>query len=57
MKKLFLRLMRDEEGATAVEYGIIAGVIAVALVITLVTFRGQLATMFQNAGRAAATGN
>jgi len=57
MKKLVSRLVRDEEGATAIEYGIIAGVIAVALILVLVNFRTQLAGMFNRAGRAVSTGN
>ena len=57
MKKQLARLIRDEEGATAVEYGIIAGVIAVALILVLVNFRQQLAAMFNRAGRAVSTGN
>ena len=57
MKKILARLIRDEEGATAVEYGIIAGVIAVALILVLVNFRTQLASMFNRAGRAVSSGN
>lgn len=32
MKTLVMRFLRDEEGATAIEYGIIAGLMAVVLV-------------------------
>lgn len=32
MKASIVRFLRDEEGATAVEYGIIAGLMAVALI-------------------------
>ncbi|MQV24213.1 Flp family type IVb pilin [Sinorhizobium meliloti] len=32
MKKLFSRLARDESGATAIEYGLIAALISVALI-------------------------
>jgi pilus assembly protein Flp/PilA len=52
MKKWIRDLYRDERGATAVEYGIIAGVVAVALIATLIGFRKRLATMFQAAGTA-----
>jgi pilus assembly protein Flp/PilA len=52
VKKLFAELVQDERGATAVEYGIIAGVVAVALIATLATFRGKLAAMFNTAGNA-----
>ncbi|HSU24240.1 Flp family type IVb pilin [Staphylococcus epidermidis] len=32
MKAAFLKFIRDERGATAIEYGIIAGMMAVVLV-------------------------
>ncbi len=32
MKKIFARLMKDESGATAIEYGLIAALISVALI-------------------------
>lgn len=32
MKKLFARFYRDESGATAIEYGLIAALISVALI-------------------------
>jgi pilus assembly protein Flp/PilA len=32
MKKLFSRLARDESGATAIEYGLIAALVSVALI-------------------------
>lgn len=48
MKKL-VRLVRDEEGQWMVEYGLIIAVIAVALVAALVTLRGGISGVFQNA--------
>ncbi|HVY21362.1 MAG TPA: Flp family type IVb pilin [Bauldia sp.] len=33
MTKLFARFLRDESGATAIEYGLIATLIAVALIV------------------------
>ncbi len=33
MKKLLVRLLREESGATAIEYGLIATLIAVALIV------------------------
>jgi pilus assembly protein Flp/PilA len=33
MKSAFLKFVRDERGATAIEYGIIAGLMAVVLVV------------------------
>jgi len=48
MKKL-IGLVRDEEGQGMVEYGLIIAVIAVALVAALVTLRGGISGVFQNA--------
>lgn len=43
-----IRLTREETGATAVEYGLIVGLIAVAIVAVLVVLGPQLANMFQS---------
>jgi pilus assembly protein Flp/PilA len=40
------RFLRDEEGATAIEYGIIAGLISVAIVTILSTLGTDLKTIF-----------
>ena len=46
MSKLLRRLHRDESGATAIEYGLIASLIAV-VIITAVTLIGtNLSTIF-----------
>ena len=52
MKNTMLRLWKDEDGANAVEYGIITAVIAVALIALLLTFRTQITGMFSRAGTA-----
>ncbi|GGH93158.1 Flp family type IVb pilin [Arthrobacter liuii] len=36
----------DEKGATAVEYGIMVGLIAVVIIVAVSTLGGQLNTMF-----------
>ena len=41
-----LSLWRDDRAANAVEYGLIAAVIAVALIIAFTFFREQLAGLF-----------
>ena len=46
MLKKFMTFMRDEEGASAVEYGLIIGLIAVALVLVLSQLGGGLNTLF-----------
>lgn len=40
------RLSRDEKGATAVEYGLLVGLIAVAIIATLVLIGPQLKDLF-----------
>ena len=42
----FYRLLRDENGATAIEYGLIAALIAVAAVATMTTVGTNLVSVF-----------
>jgi pilus assembly protein Flp/PilA len=42
----FLKLIENEEGATAIEYGLIAALIAVAAIAALTNVGGQLGTTF-----------
>jgi pilus assembly protein Flp/PilA len=48
MRKLFLQLMRDQSGATAIEYGLIAAGIAVLIIGAVNTLGGKLSTTFGN---------
>lgn len=48
MKKIFARLMKDESGATAIEYGLIAALISVALITGATALGSKLNTQFQN---------
>lgn len=48
MKTLFNRFVRDESGATAIEYGLIACLIAVMLVAVVPILSGGLSTAFTN---------
>lgn len=41
MLKPVMKFLRDEEGASAVEYGLIIGLIAVALVVVLIALGGD----------------
>jgi len=41
-----MKFLRDEEGATAIEYGLIAGLIGVALVVTLTQLGTDLGLLF-----------
>ena len=45
MKKL-LKLLKDEEGVTAIEYGLIASLIAVAIIVAVTAVGGGLNTTF-----------
>lgn len=42
------RLSREEEGATAVEYGLIVGLIAVALIAAVGVLTGALGSVFDD---------
>ncbi len=46
MTKLFARFAKDESGATAIEYGLIAALIAVAIITALTLLGDSLSTMF-----------
>jgi pilus assembly protein Flp/PilA len=50
MTKLFARFMKDESGATAIEYGLIAALISVALITGATSLGGQLDTQFTALG-------
>ena len=42
----FKRLLRDDSGATAIEYGLIAALIAVAAVVVMGTVGSNLTSVF-----------
>lgn len=46
MLNIFNELMRDESGATAIEYGLIAGLVSVAAIGALTAMGGDLQAMF-----------
>lgn len=53
MEKLYLatsRFLRDEEGVTAIEYGLIAALIAVMIIIGAGLVGTELNTLFTNIG-------
>ncbi|MAY30449.1 MAG: Flp family type IVb pilin [Aurantimonas coralicida] len=50
MSKLFARFAKDESGATAIEYGLIAAIMAVALIAAFPFVTGGLTTSFTNIG-------
>ena len=47
MMKLVRRFLRDESAATAIEYGLIAALIAVVIIAVLTTVGTRLNTKFQ----------
>ena len=46
MKNLIVRFVKNESGATAIEYGLIAAGISVAIVAIVQTVGGDLVTTF-----------
>lgn len=46
MKNLISRFVKDESGATAIEYGLIASLIAVAIIVAVTALGGGLSTTF-----------
>ncbi|WP_105402365.1 Flp family type IVb pilin [Neorhizobium sp. T7_12] len=48
MTKIFARFMKDESGATAIEYGLIAALISVALIAGASTLGNALDNQFTN---------
>jgi pilus assembly protein Flp/PilA len=52
MTNLFSRFVRDESGATAIEYGLIAALIAVVVIGAVTTVGSNLSTTFTSVGAA-----
>ena len=46
MRRLLTNFLADESGATAIEYALIASLIAVAIITALTTLGGKLSTTF-----------
>jgi pilus assembly protein Flp/PilA len=46
MKNLVTRFVRDESGATAIEYGLIAALISVVIITVLTSIGSNLKTKF-----------
>ena len=49
------RLRRDARGVTAIEYGLIAGAIAVAIIATVIALGGDINNLFASTGNALAS--
>ena len=48
MSQIFARFLKDESGATAIEYGLIAALISVALIAGATTLGNALNNQFAN---------
>lgn len=46
MTTLVVRFANDDSGATAIEYGLIAALMGVGLIVAFVAFGGGLASLF-----------
>ena len=57
MTKLFAQLRKSEKGATAIEYGLIAALVAVAAITGMGLVGTQLEATFQNVNTELTTAN
>ena len=55
--KFFNKLLRDEQGATAIEYGLIAALIAVAAMAAMGSLGEELSTTFNKVDQKLSTAN
>ena len=55
--KFFNKLLRDEAGATAIEYGLIAALIAVAAITAMQSLGNNLSTTFNTVSTKLSTAN
>jgi pilus assembly protein Flp/PilA len=54
--KYFRKMLKDTKGATAIEYGLIAALIAVAAITAMSSLGGQLSKTFNNVNKSLAAG-
>jgi len=52
MRSFITRLLRDDQGATAIEYGLIAALIAVAIITAVGTVGSNLTSTFNSVANA-----
>jgi len=50
MLRFFRRLRKDENGATAIEYGLIAGLISIVIITTITMVGSKLESVFNYIG-------
>ena len=49
MSKMFARFLKDESGATAIEYGLIAALVAVGIIVAAGTLGTEISETFTKA--------
>jgi pilus assembly protein Flp/PilA len=52
MRNLFTSFAKDESGATAIEYGLIAALLSVAIIAAITSVKGELNTTYSKVGNA-----
>ena len=57
MSKIVTRFMKDESGATAIEYGLIAALIAVVIIAAVTTLGTTLSSKFTSIANTVGTGS
>ena len=48
MKNILARFIKDQSGVTAIEYGLIAALVSIAIIGGLTTLGGNLSSTFNN---------
>jgi pilus assembly protein Flp/PilA len=54
MKTLFVRILNDESGVTAIEYGLITGLISIVILVAVTAIGTSLQGLFQTIATALA---
>jgi len=57
MTTVFKRFIKDESGATAIEYGLIAAIVSIGLIATLRGLKTNLSSTFSKVGTALVNAN
>jgi len=54
MKKLFVRFLKDQSGVTAIEYGLIGGLISIVILASVTSIGTAVSGLFQTIASALA---
>jgi len=57
MAKFYARIVRDRSGAAAIEYGLIAGLVAVVIMASVVGMASEVSKTYSKTGAAMTTAN